>query len=285
LIGLISSLLTKCSRLSILLLSVALILAIGALDFVTGYDLSFGLFYTAPIIILSWYVSRPAAILGALLCAITWYFANSFAAPALIRQPVLLWNSAIRLGFFIAIAYPINALREAYTRERESARTDPLTGVANSREFHESAKLELLRAWRVGYPLTLLYLDLDNFKTINDTLGHGAGDELLMKIGHALKEVLRATDLVGRLGGDEFAILLPNTTEDQATPVIRKIEQAVSREAQALELTVGVSIGAATPSTLPAIIDEMIAMADARMFQAKNSKRSNIPTPRTYGAA
>lgn len=280
-IDLIVSLLTKRSRLSILLLAVALILTIGALDLVTGYDLSFGLFYTAPIILLSWYVSRPAAIFGALLSAFTWYFANNFTAPAPISQPVLLWNTAIRFGFFVTIAYPLIALREAYTRERESARTDPLTGVANSRAFHESARLELMRAKRVGYPLTLLYLDLDNFKTINDTRGHGAGDELLMKIGHALKGALRATDLVGRLGGDEFAILLPDTAEDQATLVIRKIEQEISRETHAMESTVGVSIGAATPSMLPAIIDEMIAMADARMYQAKNSKRSNIPTPRT----
>ncbi len=234
---------TKRSRLSILLISVALILAIGALDFVTGFDLSFGLFYTAPIILLSWYVSRPAAILGALLSAIIWYFANSIAAPAPIRQPVLLWNTAIRFGFFVAIAYPLIALREAYTRERESARTDPLTGVANSRAFHESAKLELMRAKRVVYPLALLYLDLDNFKTINDTRGHGAGDELLMKIGRSLKGALRTTDLVGRLGGDEFAILLPDTTEDQASIVIRKIEQAVLRETHAVESTVGVSIG------------------------------------------
>ena len=280
-IGLIVSLLTKCSRLSILLISVALTLTIGALDFVTGYDLSFGLFYTAPIILLSWYVSRPAAILGALFSAITWYFANSLAAPAPIRQPVLLWNTAIRFGFFVAIAYPLIALREAYTREKESARTDPLTGVANSRAFHDYAKLELMRAKRVGYPLTLLYLDLDNFKTINDTHGHGAGDELLMKIGRALKGALRATDLVGRLGGDEFAILLPDTTEEQATIVIRKIEQTVSRETHAMESTVGVSIGAATPTMLPAIINEMIAMADKRMYQAKKSKRSNIPTPIT----
>jgi GGDEF domain-containing protein len=252
LIGLISSLLAKCSKLLILLLSVALILVIGVLDFVTGYDLSFGLFYTAPIILLSWYVSRPAALLGALLCAITWYFANSFEAPALIHQSVLLWNSAIRLGFFVAIVYPLNALREAYTRERMAARIDPLTGVANSREFKESAKVELM--------------------------------QLLMRIGHALKGALRATDLVGRLGGDEFAILLPDTTEDQATPVIRKIEQAVLSEANAMELTVGVSIGATTLSTLPAIIDEMIAMADARMFQAKNAKRSNTPRPRKLSA-
>jgi len=285
LIGLFTSFLTKCSRLSILLFSVALILAIGALDFVTGYDLSFGLFYTAPIILLSWYVSRPAAILGALLSAITWYFANSFEAPDLIRQSVLLWNTGIRFGFFVAIAYPLNALHEAYIRERRSARTDPLTGVANSRAFHESAKSELMRARRIGYPLTLLYLDLDNFKTINDTRGHGAGDELLMKIGHALKGALRATDLVGRLGGDEFAILLPDTTEDQAPLVIRKIEEAVSRENHSTESTVGVSIGAVTPSMLPAGIDEMIAMAEARIYQAKNSKRGNVATPRASNAA
>lgn len=280
-IGLFASFISKRSRFSIVLLSVALIFAIGMFDFVTGYDLSFGLFYTAPIILLAWYVSRSTAILAAILCALVWYFANSFAAPSIIRQSVLLWNTVIRLGFFVAIAYPLIALREAYTREREFARIDPLTGVANSRAFHEFAKLELLRAQRIGYPLTLLYLDLDNFKTMNDTLGHGAGDELLTKIGHALKSSLRATDLAGRLGGDEFAILLPNTTGEQAASVIRKIEDAVSREAGAMQSTVGVSIGAATPNVLPEAISEMIAMADARMYQTKNSKRSNMPAAKT----
>jgi diguanylate cyclase (GGDEF)-like protein len=280
--SLFASWLNRCSRLKILLIAVALILGIGALDFVTGYDLSFGLFYTAPIILLSWYVSLPAAILGALLSAITWYFANNFAAPAPIRQAVLLWNAAIRFGFYVAVAYPLSALHEAYTRERQSARTDPLTGVANSRAFHESANLELMRARRLGYPLTLLYLDLDNFKTVNDTRGHRAGDELLMKIGHALKDALRATDLVGRLGGDEFAVLLPNTNQDQATRVIRKIEQAVWRETHTMESKVGVSIGTATPGKLPAIIDEMIAMADTRMYQAKNAKKSHIATPGSH---
>ena len=284
-IGLIRSFLARCSKLSILILSVALILAIGALDLVTGYDLSFGLFYTAPIVLLSWYVSRPIAILGALLSAITWYIANSLEAPDLIGRSVMLWNSAIRFGFFVAIAYPLNALHDSYNRERESARTDALTGVANSHAFHESANSELMRARRIGYPLTLLYLDLDNFKTVNDSRGHCAGDELLMKIGHALKGELRATDLVGRLGGDEFAILLPDTTEDQATLVIRKIEQAVLRETQATKTTVAVSIGAVTPGMLPAVIAEMIAMADARMYQAKNLKRSNAPPSRTLNAA
>ena len=93
------------------------VITIGMFDFVTGYDLSFGLFYTAPIILLAWYVSHSTAILGAILCALVWYFANSFAAPSIIRQAVLLWNTVIRLGFFVAIAYPLIALREAYTRE------------------------------------------------------------------------------------------------------------------------------------------------------------------------
>jgi len=83
---------------------------------------------------------------------------------------------------------------------------------------------------------------------------------------------------VGRLGGDEFAILLPDTTEDQAALVIRKIEQALSRETDVMESTVGVSIGAATPSMLPAIIDGMISMADSRMYQAKKSKKGHIGT-------
>ncbi len=141
--------------------------------------------------------------------------------------------------------------------------------------------MEILRARRVGYPLTLLYLDLDGFKSINDNRGHAAGDELLRKIGFALKTALRETDLVGRLGGDEFAILLPNTPEQQAAAVIDKIDQSVARVAQEMGLMIGVSTGVASPHPLPSSLAEMITMADARMYQAKHSKRDEVQLSRT----
>ena len=94
---------------------------------------------------------------------------------------------------------------------RASSRSDPLTGVANSRVFLELLKREIARARRYKRPLTLAYLDLDNFKSVNDILGHAMGDKVLQTVVSTVNANIRVTDVVGRLGGDEFVLLLPET--------------------------------------------------------------------------
>ena len=259
---------------AVTLIAVAIAVAIGFIDLVSGYDLSLGLFYVVPIFLVSWYVSRIAGLLESLFCAGIWLFANYLSAPEHLPQVILLWNTAIRLGFFVVITVLLASLREAYSREKESARTDLLTGVANSRAIQESARLELMRAKRVGYPLTLLYLDLDNFKLINDTRGHAAGDALLVRIGNALKASVRATDLVGRVGGDEFVVLLPDTDDIHAGIVLSKIRHAIEKETRTLNEAVSVSIGAASADANCGTVDDLIRLADARMYDLKHRRKS-----------
>lgn len=264
-----SAFLSRRSSATVSAFAAAMIAVVGVIDYLTGYDLSLGLFYTLSIAMLAWYASRRAAILGSVACAVGWFVANSLTAPEMLPQPVLLWNTGI---LFMAVAYPLSALRAAYRREREAARVDLLTGVSTSRAFYEQAELELRRAARVGYPLTLLYLDVDNFKAVNDSHGHAAGDELLRQIGHSLRGSLRATDLVGRLGGDEFGVLLVNVTEGQVGPVISKIETALAGSTPLAEVSVAVSIGIASLAGELSTLDALIAAADARMYVAKVAK-------------
>ena len=124
---------------------------------------------------------------------------------------------------FGSVALLAAAQRDWLRRERAISRTDGLTGLLNGRGFYEAAAVELARSSRYRHPLTLAYVDLDDFKEINDRLGHARGDAVLVAVAHALRRACRSTDLVGRLGGDEFVVLFPETDRDAAEAALVKL--------------------------------------------------------------
>src|SRR5205823_5425701 len=126
------------------------------------------------------------------------------------------WNGVTRFATLALASSLVARLHSGILRERLLARTDPLTGAANARTFYEAVAVEAGRACRAARPLTLAYLDLDNFKQLNDRLGHAAGDAALVHVVQATRLNLRPADLLARLGGDEFALLLPETPADHA---------------------------------------------------------------------
>jgi diguanylate cyclase (GGDEF)-like protein len=160
------------------------------------------------------------------------------------------------------------ALSHAKARaELESlATTDDLTGLANRRRFYQELEREHAAARRYGSPLSLLLLDLDNFKTINDTYGHHSGDEALRLIGRALQTHVRAPDLAARIGGDEFAILLPQTGYQAATILAQRLARTVA-EATGSPLRVTTSIGIATTCGERDV--NLLAQADHSLYQQK----------------
>jgi diguanylate cyclase (GGDEF)-like protein len=156
------------------------------------------------------------------------------------------------------------------------ARTDDLTGVRNARSFNELADAELRRARRFGHSLTIAYVDLDDFKTVNDSLGHRAGDAVLRAAAQAMSRSLRAVDVVARLGGDEFGVLLPETNAGVAEPVIQKVHQAITESTAATGCPVTASIGAITYRQLPRSVDDLIRSADARMYDMKRKGKNRV---------
>jgi diguanylate cyclase (GGDEF)-like protein/PAS domain S-box-containing protein len=175
------------------------------------------------------------------------------------------------------------ALRAAHTqlnlvlqREKELARTDMLTGLANRRAFYEALQIERARSARYGRPVTLVYLDLDNFKRVNDTLGHAVGDELLACVADLLRRTLRASDTVGRLGGDEFAVLLPETNAQAAEVLLQKLSSVLADTMRAKQWPVTFSMGAAAFLDNPASVEEMIRTADELMYSVKKSGKNRI---------
>lgn len=158
-------------------------------------------------------------------------------------------------------------------------RTDPLTGAANRRHFFEQADIEISRARRAQVPLSLLMIDLDNFKRVNDSFGHAAGDEVLKNFVSAASGPLRAADLLARVGGEEFTVLLPETGLDGAHEVARRLletirQQAVDFSGKAIRYTV--SIGVATLGQEEVAWEPFVARADAALYRAKADGRDCV---------
>ncbi len=166
----------------------------------------------------------------------------------------------------------MRALADRYARE---ARHDPLTGLANRKFLYEHAMAELRRADRDGTEVGLLLIDLDHFKEINDTLGHGAGDEVLRTVAGRLKRALRSADLVARLGGDEFAVLVCGMeSAEQAETVARDLLPLLAEpvDHEGLRLAVEGSIGVAVYPDDGTTIDDLLRRADVALYQAKQSR-------------
>ena len=170
-------------------------------------------------------------------------------------------------------------LKEVMAEREAQAMTDPLCGVANLRAFGDMAQLELERSRRYGHPLSLAFLDIDDFKRVNDELGHPEGDRVLRCFADVLTNSVRSVDEGARLGGDEFVVMMPETGSDEALALAQRLSRAVA-SIRTGGLRVACSIGVATFVTAPDSVDGMVEQA-ARLLRAaksagKNAVRSSV---------
>ena len=170
-------------------------------------------------------------------------------------------------------------LRQANERLRQLVIRDPLTGLFNRRHWRYLMLRELERCRRHGRPLSVLMIDVDHFKKVNDRFGHVVGDRVLTAVARCLEGEVRTPDSVARLGGEEFSVLLPETGIEQAVAVAERLREAIHGLAlpSAPELEVRVSIGAAAGAQLAdSEIDVLVAAADEALYQAKRSGRDRV---------
>lgn len=193
------------------------------------------------------------------------------AWPALVRVETLADEHGQAQRHVVTFT-DISALKREQAALRHQAQHDTLTGLSNRSRFEDELARSLARMRRLGHTAALLFIDLDGFKHVNDTLGHAVGDRLLAEVGRRLRTTLRAEDLVSRLGGDEFAVLLENTVSAAAAAqVAATLLAALARRGRidCHVLSVSASIGIACYPEHGIEPGDLLRMADAAMYRAK----------------
>lgn len=250
-----------------------LLLVVGWLDYLTGSYLFFDIFYLVPITIAAWFVGRNIGFSFALASALIIFMTNWNAEGDF---GIEVWNFAARFAFFMLFSQLSSVLGTKLESETKLARTDFLTGASNARAFYDQAEMEISRSKRSGQPLSMAYIDLDNFKKVNDARGHSEGDKVLKIVVSILKQSLRASDLVARLGGDEFAILLPETDYPQSKMLAQRLRAELLKTSEHYGWPVTFSMGMLTCPEAPPDLQSMIDKADALMYKVKASGKNAV---------
>lgn len=272
-------------RTLIALFIVAALALVGLLDYVKGPWLSFALLYVTPVLAAAWWLGRGPALLAGLTAGLAWFEAEAWGHRG---EPTrdLMWNSLSRLVMLLAMAAMVVRIREDRRRLKDVnaqlaelltgaeklARTDPLTGLPNRRAFLERLTDELTRARRNAAPVCIAYLDVDNFKRLNDHRGHLEGDEFLRRIAAAIKDTVRAADVAARLGGDEFAVLFTDAKRISVEPLAHRLLariRALGERYPGLDL--GASVGMAWFDAAPDHPQLLLQRADGAMYEAKSA--------------
>jgi diguanylate cyclase (GGDEF)-like protein len=257
-------------------LAASLMVLLAAVDYTTGNELSFSIFYLIPISIAVWYGNRVMGFGMSLLSALTWMIVETMDPPRS-QTWILLWNSGVRLLFFAVVAYLLAELKAQMQRHQDLARKDSLTGLLNRAGFFERAEASVNAASRYGYTIAIAYIDLDGFKSINDTMGHSQGDEALKAVGNLLEGASRSSDVVARVGGDEFVVMLPDTNVPGARAYFEKLHLALQSDMDERGwIGLGTSIGAVVFEKAPEDISDALRRADDLMYRVKQSGKSGL---------
>lgn len=262
-------------RRSVFVLGILAVGTIGVVDWATGVQVRVFPLYFVPVAVVCWKVGRRAGVAFAVLSALAWQVANLVAGMDRAGVFVLAWNTAVQLVSFLVVALLMAELHDRLEREQALSRTDPLTGLANGAALRERAALEVDRARRWRRSLTLAYVDLDNFKAVNDSAGHAAGDEVLRAAAEALRSALRSTDLAARVGGDEFVLLLPETDQPGARTVLDGAGKRLEEQMRRGGWPVTASIGAVTTDD-PRDAEALLREADSLMYEVKKAGKASL---------
>lgn len=262
------------------LLSLGGIAIAVTIDYFTGDELSVALFYQLPIVLAAWYGGRRLGLTIASLAAVSVLLTDLLSGRQFSHPAILVWNTFASTVIFMVTSILSVTLRTHKAAQEQLARRDSLTNLYNRRAFIERLEHDISLALRRKTSLSLAYVDLDNFKQINDRYGHGEGDKVLRLIGKVLITAMRREDTVARLGGDEFAVILPDTNDAAAQIIITKLKDTLLKELAAHDSQTTCSIGVITMTNEALDADKMIAAADNLMYQIKYAGKNAI----AYGA-
>lgn len=244
---------------------------LGVLDLFTPLEYTFSFLYLLPISFTTWFAGWRAGFFISILCTAFWsqFNINEFSLAAA-------WNVLSTFGIFCVVTIMLFRIRQLWETESTLSRTDPLTGVMNLRAFTGLVEYEIVRLRREGSPFSVAYIDLDNFKQVNDRYGHRQGDELLKAVVNCLTLNLRKTDAVARIGGDEFTVFFPSTDAQAVKVVTRKIREELSELSDSNHWATTISMGVVTCTNGACKLEDIISIADRLMYEVKNSGKDNV---------
>ena len=255
-----------------ILLAVAAIACVSWADRTTGANASLLALYAIPVALVGWRFGRPRGLAMAAVAGAGWAVAHGTSGG--LAGELLVWNALNRLAVFAFIAFATDLL----ARWSFLADTDPLTGLLNRRAFVDRLRKAALRARRLETPLAIAFLDLDDFKAVNDRFGHAAGDATLVQTARALEATIRAGDVAARLGGDEFAAILWRSSPADAEQVGRRLLDGivVALSSSPETAKVSASVGVVYFPTCPADVRAALAQADEAMYEAKRGGKGKV---------
>jgi diguanylate cyclase (GGDEF)-like protein len=254
---------------------IALTLAVYWANDHTTPEIRFGILYIVPVVLVTW---TEGLAWGIGFAVATIALREVVAWEQLPPATPLLWRLANAASYVVVLGVAMAGLQRLRHIQQQLSRlatNDPLTGLVNARSFAARLTQELERNRRYPRPLALLYLDLDDFKVINDSHGHQTGDAVLRLVADAMRSSVRQADIVGRLGGDEFAVLMPETDSALADAAAKRLAAGLRSVFKGTP-TVTASIGVVSCSAPEANTDELLRRADQAMYDAKKAGKDRV---------
>ena len=258
------------------LLTVFGVLLVAEVDFASGVELRVYPLYSLPLSFAAWYVGRTWTVVTAGLCTLAWMGSNYLAGLTYSTTGIWLFNAAMHGTSFLVVGLLLAKLKNALADAQQLSRLDPLTSLLNARAFYDEARRVVSVGRRKKRPATIAYIDLDDFKAVNDTHGHHAGDELLLRVAGAIRKCIRISDITARMGGDEFVVLLPETGPPEARLVFDRLRGLIAQTLAETPYPVTASIGGVVFLTVPDTVEAMVHVADERMYAAKAAGKNRI---------
>jgi diguanylate cyclase (GGDEF)-like protein len=253
----------------------ALAAGVFVLNVRTSADLRLGILYVIPVLLAAWHDGLGWGISFALATALLRFGVGIDQLPLDTPLQVRILNEVAYLAVVGVAIAGLSQLRRTQSQLQLLATHDPLTTVLNARAFASQVAQELGRNRRYGRPLALIYLDLDDFKKVNDAHGHATGDAVLRLVADAMRSAVRQADVVGRLGGDEFGVLMPETDGDVAHAVANRLAGGIRTVFRGTP-SVTASIGVVAVSGTEAGSDELLRKADQAMYEAKRAGKDRV---------
>ncbi len=262
-------------KLAVWLSAVGCALGLAFIRVATDAEFAFASAIVIPVVAVAWFINKQAGIRYSVLAAVVWISADILTERNFSAAWIPWANGMTRFAVYALVAYLAASLHEVLINEYEMARHDHLTGLLNRRSFFEVGSMETHRAQRYAHAIGIIFLDLDNFKKLNDTRGHEVGDQALKAVSEALVQTLRSSDAIARLGGDEFSVILPETSFQAASETGDKLAHAINNALKNFT-PVSVSMGIAWFEKVPEDFFAMLNAADGLMYEIKKEGKHGI---------